>query len=158
MYLWSCQQSNRPHTTRKNARNMKSVSQTKLPFFEGIFKLWTHKQQQLPFLQMFISIACQNIAVLCVKRISFFLEIFMLYVYEVYSRDQPWHTFTIHFLVLINLRHRHLWHLIIRPNQSCNTYSSPIMEGYFGTFPTLGRLSVFASMTEVKFESLPCTV
>ena len=30
---------NRPHTTGKNARNMKSVSQIKLLYFEGIFKL-----------------------------------------------------------------------------------------------------------------------
>ena len=30
---------NRPHTTVKNARNMKSVSQIKLLYFEGIFKL-----------------------------------------------------------------------------------------------------------------------
>ena len=58
----------RPHTTVKNARNMKSVSQAKLPYFKGIFKLWTHEQQELPFLQMFISFANQNLAVLCVKR------------------------------------------------------------------------------------------
>ena len=29
----------RPHTTVKNARNMKSVSQAKPPYFEGIVKL-----------------------------------------------------------------------------------------------------------------------
>ena len=29
----------RPHTTVKNAKNMKSVSQAKLPYFEEIFKL-----------------------------------------------------------------------------------------------------------------------
>ena len=64
----------------KKARNMKSVSQAKLPYFEGIFKLWKHEQQELPFLQMFISFAKQNLAVLCVKRISFFLVL----LYEVY--------------------------------------------------------------------------
>ena len=46
---------------------------------EGIFKLWTHEQQELPFLQMFISFANQNLVILCVKRISFFLEFLMLY-------------------------------------------------------------------------------
>ena len=30
---------NRPHTTVKNARNLKSVSQVKPPYFKGIFKL-----------------------------------------------------------------------------------------------------------------------
>ena len=34
---------------------------------EGIFKLWTHNQQELPFLKMFISFTNQNLAVLCVK-------------------------------------------------------------------------------------------
>ena len=58
----------RPHTTVKNARNMKSVSQAKLPYFEGIFKLWKHEQQELPSLQMFISLVNQNLALLCVKR------------------------------------------------------------------------------------------
>ena len=59
-------------------------------YFEGIFKLWTYKQQELPFLLMFISFAYQNLAVLCVKRISFFQEILMyevymhLYVYEMH--------------------------------------------------------------------------
>ena len=57
----------RPHTKVKNARHRKSVSHTKLPFFEGIFKLWTHEQQELPFLQLFISFAYQNLAILCVK-------------------------------------------------------------------------------------------
>ena len=47
----------RPHTTVKNARSMKSVSRSKLPFV----------QQELPFLQMFISFANQNLAVFCVK-------------------------------------------------------------------------------------------
>ena len=32
----------RPHTTVKNAKNLESISQTKPPYFEGIFKLWTH--------------------------------------------------------------------------------------------------------------------
>ena len=58
----------RPHTTVKNARNMKSLSRAKLPYFEGIFNLWTHDQEDLTFLQIFISFANQNIAVLCVKR------------------------------------------------------------------------------------------
>ena len=58
-----------PHTTTvKNARYMRSVSRAKLRYFEGIFKLWTHDQQLLPFPQMFISFANQNLAVLCVKR------------------------------------------------------------------------------------------
>ena len=35
----SSMQHNRPHTTMKNARNLKSVSQAKPPYFEGIFKL-----------------------------------------------------------------------------------------------------------------------
>ena len=51
----------RPHTTVKNARNIKSVSHAKLPYFEGIFKLWLVEQQELPFLQMFISFACQKL-------------------------------------------------------------------------------------------------
>ena len=34
---------------------------------EGIFKLLTHEQQELPFIQKF-SFAYQNLAVLCVKR------------------------------------------------------------------------------------------
>ena len=58
----------RPHTTVKNARNMKSVSQAKLSYFEEIFKLWAHEQQELPCFQMLISFANQNLAVLCVKR------------------------------------------------------------------------------------------
>ena len=58
----------RPHTTIKNVRNMKSISQAKLPYFEEIFKIWTHEQQELPFLQIFTSFAYQNLAVLCVKR------------------------------------------------------------------------------------------
>ena len=33
----------RPHTSVKNARNMKSDSQAKLPYFERIFKIWTHE-------------------------------------------------------------------------------------------------------------------
>ena len=71
---------NRPHTAVKNAINMTFLShlQAKLPFFEEIFKLWTHEQQELPFLQTFISFANQNIAVLYMKRISFFLKILML--------------------------------------------------------------------------------
>ena len=69
----------RPHTTVKNARNMKSVAQAKLPYFEEIFKLWTREEQELPFLQILISISNQDLAVLCVKRISFFLEFLMLY-------------------------------------------------------------------------------
>ena len=63
---------------------MKSVSQAELPYLEGIFKLWMPEQQELPFLQVFISFANQNLAVLCVKRISFFLEFLMLY--EAYTR------------------------------------------------------------------------
>ena len=39
------QESNRPHTTVKNARNLKSVSKAKPPNFEGIFKFWRHEQQ-----------------------------------------------------------------------------------------------------------------
>ena len=58
----------RTHTIVKNAWNMKSVSQAKLAYFEGIFKLWTHEQQELPFRQMSISFSYQNLAVLCVKR------------------------------------------------------------------------------------------
>ena len=58
----------RPHTTMKNARNIKSIFRAKLPYFEGFFKLWVHDQQKLPFLQMLISFANQNLVVLCVKR------------------------------------------------------------------------------------------
>ena len=47
---------------------MKFVSQTKLPYFEEISKLWTQEQQELLFLWMFISFACHNLAALCVKR------------------------------------------------------------------------------------------
>ena len=63
---WSNQvlEGNRPQTTVKNARYMISVSQCKLPYFEGIFKLWTHEQQELFFLQNFISFAYQNLAVI----------------------------------------------------------------------------------------------
>ena len=68
----------RPHTTVKNARNMKSVSQTKLPYLEKIFKFWTHKLEELSFLKMFISFENQYLAVFCVKWISFFLEFLML--------------------------------------------------------------------------------
>ena len=57
----------RPHTIAKNVRNIRSVSRTKLPF-KRIFSLWTHDQQQLPFLQIFIGFANQNLAVLCMKR------------------------------------------------------------------------------------------
>jgi len=53
----------------KNARNMKSVSQATLTYYEGIFKLSTQEQQELLFLQIFISFANQNLAVLCVKRL-----------------------------------------------------------------------------------------
>ena len=52
----------------KNTRKIKSVSQAKLPYFERIFKLLTHDQQEL----MFSSFAYQNLAVLCVKRIFIF--------------------------------------------------------------------------------------
>ena len=58
----------RPHTTEKNTRNMTCVSQAKLPYFEGIFQLWMDEQQELAFLQMFISFAYQNLATLCMKR------------------------------------------------------------------------------------------
>ena len=78
MLLWF----NRPHTTVKNERNLKSVSQVKPPYFEGFFKLWKHEQQELPFLQMFIRFVHQNLTIFFVTRISFFLEILMLY--EVY--------------------------------------------------------------------------
>ena len=40
---------------------MKSVSQAELPYLEGIFKLWMPEQQELPFLQVFISFANQNL-------------------------------------------------------------------------------------------------
>ena len=66
---------------------MKSVPQAKPPYFEGIFKLRTHEQQELLFLQTFISFANLNLAILCVKRISFFLEILILY--EVYKECVP---------------------------------------------------------------------
>ena len=61
------------------------------PYFEGIFKLWTHEQQELPFLQMFISFGYQNLAILCLKRPwKFFLEILMLYeVYRKISTEEP---------------------------------------------------------------------
>ena len=63
-FLCECQtDGHRPHKTVKNAINMKSVSRAKLPFFEGIFKLWTLNQQELLFLQMFISFTNQNQAV-----------------------------------------------------------------------------------------------
>ena len=68
---------------------MKSVSQAKLTYFEGIFKLWTYDQQELLFFQMFIIFANQNLAVLCVKRILFFLEFLMFY--EVYSEKKSKH-------------------------------------------------------------------
>ena len=62
---------------------MKSVSQAKLPYFEGIFKLWTHEKQDLPFLQMIIIFEYQNLAVLCVKRpwnkFRFSWNFYMLY-------------------------------------------------------------------------------
>ena len=58
----------RPHTTVKNSRNMESFSRAKLPYFEWIFRIWTREQQELPFLQIFITYANQNLAVLCVKR------------------------------------------------------------------------------------------
>ena len=67
---------------------MKSISQAKLPYFEEIFKRWTHKQQDLPFLQMFISFVYENLAFLCEKRISFLLRILM--VYEVYGKCYDW--------------------------------------------------------------------
>ena len=41
---------------------------SKTPYFEGIFNLCTYEQQELSFLQMFISFANQNLGVLCVKR------------------------------------------------------------------------------------------
>ena len=48
----------RPHTIVKNLRNMKSVSHAKLPYFAGILTFWTQEQQEeLSFLQMFISFA-----------------------------------------------------------------------------------------------------
>ena len=43
-----------------------------------------HEQQELSFLQRFISFANQNLAVLSVKQISFFLEFLMFY--EVYRQ------------------------------------------------------------------------
>ena len=55
-------------------------SQAKLPYFKGIFNLWTHEQQELPFLQMFITFANQNLAVLRPwNGFCFFLEFLMLY-------------------------------------------------------------------------------
>ena len=71
---WTCwkisRNWHRPHITVKNARNLKSDSEAKPPYFEGIFKLWTHEheQQDLPFLQMFIGFAQQNLKMFCVKR------------------------------------------------------------------------------------------
>ena len=74
----------RPHTTRKNSRNMKSVSRGNLPYFEGNFKLWTQGQQDLPFLQIFISFANQIksncfMRETAVNRISLFLEFFGIF-------------------------------------------------------------------------------
>ena len=56
---------------------MKSGSQAKLPYSVGIFKLWTHEEQELPFLQMFMSFAYKNLAFFMRKTavISFFLQI-----------------------------------------------------------------------------------
>ena len=68
VHIQVCLPGNRLHTTVKNARNRKSVSRGKLPYFEGIFKLWTPDQQDLPFLQMFIIFVKQNLPVLCLKR------------------------------------------------------------------------------------------
>ena len=48
---------NRPHTTVKNAINLKSVLHEKVPYFE-----------ELPFFQMFISFTYQSLAVLYVRR------------------------------------------------------------------------------------------
>ena len=52
----------------KNARKLKPVSQAKPPYFERIFKLWTHEQQELPYLQIFIMFAQQNLKNFCVTR------------------------------------------------------------------------------------------
>ena len=65
---------------------MKSVSQAKPPYFEGIFKLWTHEQQELPFLQFCILKSSYFMRETAVKRISFLLE--MLLLYEVYKGFQ----------------------------------------------------------------------
>ena len=59
---------NRPHTTVTNARNLKSVSQAKPPYFDGIFKLSTHEHLELPFLQIFIRFAHQSLTISRVKR------------------------------------------------------------------------------------------
>ena len=86
----------RPHTTVKNARNVKSVAQAKLPYFEEIFKLWTREKQELPFLQILISISNQDLASCfrretVVKWISFFLEYLMMsIVYAIYRQQPRW--------------------------------------------------------------------
>ena len=73
----------RPHTTVTNARNLKSVSQSKLAYFEEIYKLWTHEPR--------IPVLSSNIHQFCIpnsscfmretaaKQISLFLKILMLY-------------------------------------------------------------------------------
>ena len=50
----------------KNARNLESVSQAKLPYFEGIFKLLKQEQQELPLLQILISF--------CIPKSSCFMR------------------------------------------------------------------------------------
>ena len=57
----------RHNTTLKTARNMKSVSQTKVLNFKEIFTFWTHEQQDLTLLQPLIIFASQNLAALSVK-------------------------------------------------------------------------------------------
>ena len=72
----------RPQTTVKNARNKKSVSQAKLPFFRRDFQtLRTALSSNVhQFCKPKSSCFMRERAV---KRISFFLEFLMLY--EVYS-------------------------------------------------------------------------
>ena len=77
--------SNRPHTTVKNARNLKFVSQAKPPYFERIFKLSMLEQQDSSNVHQVCTPKSNNfLRETAVKRISIFLEILMLY--EAYKR------------------------------------------------------------------------
>ena len=65
----------------------------------------TSSKIELPFLQMFISFAYQNVAILCVKRISFFLEFFMfLLSITTFQSDGSGKDFNEHWRMLIQLR------------------------------------------------------
>ena len=103
---------NRPQPTIKNARNMKSVSRAKRPYFEGIFKLWTHDHRPA------ITALSSNVHQFCKPKSSCF-----------FCAKRPWNGFRFSRNVLYCLRSRSKfkWWDTVYSNYWCKGWTNLVL-------------------------------